>query len=264
MTKPVVLSIAGSDSCGGAGIQADIKTIAAHKMYAETAITALTAQNTLGVQGVVETSPEFVAMQIQAVFDDIRPDAVKTGMVGSAGIVEAIAETLAANKAENIVVDPVMVATSGAALMADDAVQALIEKLLPLALVVTPNIPEAKVLTGLDIQDHDDMMAAAHAIQKLMKGGWVLVKGGHMKGDADDLLLTEHGRDVWLEARRIDTPNTHGTGCTLSAAIACGLAAGFEPQASISKAKAYLTGALENDPGMGKGPGPLDHMWNCQ
>ncbi|ACU94631.1 phosphomethylpyrimidine kinase [Cryptobacterium curtum DSM 15641] len=259
---PAVLSIAGSDSSGGAGIQADIKTITAQRLYAETVITALTAQNTLGVTAVQNATPEFVLQQIDTVFDDIRPDAVKIGMVSSAEIAHAIASGLTRVKASNIVLDPVMVATSGAALLADDAVQVLIDELLPLADIVTPNIPEAQVLSGIEITSAADMLAAAQAIQRKMnQGKWVLVKGGHLDDGANDLLLTEHGREVWLHHRRIDTPNTHGTGCTLSSAIACGLAQGFDMQAAVSKAKQYLSGALENNPNMGKGTGPLDHMW---
>ncbi len=259
---PAVLSIAGSDSSGGAGIQADIKTITAQRLYAETVITALTAQNTLGVTAVQNATPEFVLQQIDTVFDDIRPDAVKIGMVSSAEIAHAIASGLTRVKASNIVLDPVMVATSGAALLADDAVQVLIDELLPLADIVTPNIPEAQVLSGIEITSAADMLAAAQAIQRKMnQGKWVLVKGGHLDDGANDLLLTEHGREVWLHHRRIDTPNTHGTGCTLSSAIACGLAQGFDMQAAVSKAKQYLSGALENNPNMGKGAGPLDHMW---
>lgn len=259
---PAVLSIAGSDSSGGAGIQADIKTITAHTLYAETVITALTAQNTLGVQAVQEATPEFVSQQIDSVFEDIRPAAIKIGMVSSPLLVHAIAEGLVRHQAENIVLDPVMVATSGSALMIDGTLQALIEELVPLALIITPNIPEAEVLSGLSIKEPKDMVSAAHKIQEKMKAGkWVLVKGGHLKDTADDLLLTEHGREVWLNRRRINTPNTHGTGCTLSSAIACGLARGFDIQAAVSKAKHYLTGALESDPCMGKGSGPLDHMW---
>ena len=259
---PAVLSIAGSDSSGGAGIQADIKTITAQRLYAETVITALTAQNTLCVTAVQNATPEFVLQQIDTVFDDIRPDAVKIGMVSSAEIAHAIASGLTRVKASNIVLDPVMVATSGAALLADDAVQVLIDELLPLADIVTPNIPEAQVLSGIEITSAADMLVAAQAIQRKMnQGKWVLVKGGHLDDGANDLLLTEHGREVWLHHRRIDTPNTHGTGCTLSSAIACGLAQGFDMQAAVSKAKQYLSGALENNPNMGKGTGPLDHMW---
>ncbi|WP_283170543.1 bifunctional hydroxymethylpyrimidine kinase/phosphomethylpyrimidine kinase [Curtanaerobium respiraculi] len=259
---PSVLSIAGSDSSGGAGIQADLKTIAAHKLYGETAITAVTAQNTLGVLAVAYLDPAFVSQQIEAVFDDIRPAAVKIGMVGNADIARAVARTLRDVEAENVVLDPVMVATSGSSLMADAAVQAVVDELLPVADIVTPNIPEAAVLSGRRVEAQKDMSAAAQAIQTLMgRGKWVLVKGGHLADCADDLLLTEHGREVWLRRKRVATSNTHGTGCTLSSAIACGLARGFDMQASVSKAKSYLSGALESDPGMGRGSGPLDHMW---
>lgn len=256
-----VLSIAGSDSSGGAGIQADIKTIAAHKLYAETVITALTAQNTTGVYGVVEIDPAFVAQQIDVVFDDIRPRAVKIGMVSSAAIIEAIADRLVANAAENIVLDPVMVATSGARLIDDGAVAALMDKLLPLADIVTPNIPEAEVLCGRAISTEDDMEAAAKQLVGKTSGA-VLVKGGHGTERADDVLVTEHGRVVWLRHKRIETENTHGTGCTLSSAIACGLAQDFDMQASVSKAKNYVTGALQYGLSLGRGNGPLNHMWD--
>ena len=257
-----VLSIAGSDSSGGAGIQADIKTIQAHLLFAQTAITALTAQNTTGVYGVFDVPPAFVAQQIDVVFDDIRPDAVKIGMVSSPAIVDAIAEALVRNGAENIVVDPVIVATSGARLISEEAIQTLKEELIPLATVITPNIPEAEVLAQMDITGQHDMVEAAHEVAQLAPGAAVLVKGGHAVEGANDLLLTEHGREVWLKHRRINTPNTHGTGCTLSSAIACGLARDYDVQASIAQAKAYLTGALEKDPQLGKGVGPLNHIWN--
>ena len=258
-----VLSIAGSDSCGGAGIQADIKTITVHGLYAETAVTAVTAQNTVGVQGIVEMTPEFVAQQIRSVFDDIRPDAVKIGMVGSADVVKAIAEELKRYDAKNIVVDPVLQATTGASLAADDVAQALMDYLVPIATIVTPNIPEAALLTGKEVSTPDDMETAASII-KTKTDGAVLIKGGHATGGANDLLLTEHLRVVWLKHKRIKTENTHGTGCTMSASIACGLARDYDTQAAVSKAKAYVTGALENAPGLGAGVGPLNHMWDMQ
>lgn len=259
---PAVLSIAGSDSSGGAGIQADIKTIASRKLYAETVITALTAQNTTGVQGVLPVDPAFIRAQMESVFADIRPDAVKIGMVPTAEAAAAIAEGLVEEGAAHVVLDPVMVATSGATLADSPAVAGIVAHLLPLAEIVTPNIPEAEVLAGFPIATADDREAAARSIQEKMRAGkWVLIKGGHGADAADDLLLTEHGRCVWLRHKLIDTPNTHGTGCTLSSAIACGLASGFDVQASVSKAKQYVTGALECDPGMGRGCGPLDHMW---
>ena len=221
-----VLSIAGSDSSGGAGIQADIKTIAAHRLFAETAITALTAQNTLGVTGVLDVDPAFVAKQIDAVFEDIRPAAVKVGMVSSAAIIEAVADALERHAAANIVVDPVMVATSGARLIGDDAIEALKARLLPLADVVTPNMPEAAVLAGFEVVDEASMERAALRLAEAGTGA-APVKGGHRHDRADDVLVTAEGDVVWLRAPRVDTENAHGTGCTLSSAIACGLAKGL-------------------------------------
>ena len=357
-----VLAIAGSDSSGGAGIQADVKTIAAHGLFAETAITALTAQNTTGVFGVVDVDPEFVARQIDVVFEDIRPAAVKVGMVSSAGIVRAIAQALARNHAENVVVDPVMVATSGARLISDEAAEALVGCLFPLASVVTPNLVEARALSGMDIADERDVCRAADAIARsavpqaerahgdaagtpggtcgdaagapsdacgdggacgdvpvaalagtsgdargsaaAASGGmgdaegappaarsqvsgevppdvWrvpsVLIKGGHSVGEpadadagaggaagdgaADDLLRLPDGTYVWLRGARVDTQNTHGTGCTLSSAIACGLARGQSVQEAVRAAKRYVAGALAAGLDLGRGSGPLDHMW---
>lgn len=255
-----VLSIAGSDSSGGAGIQADIKTIAAHHLFAETAITALTAQNTTGVFGVMDVDPDFVASQIDAVFDDIRPDAVKIGMVSSAAIAVAIAERLEAHGARNIVVDPVMVATSGSRLIDDDAIEALKARLIPLADIITPNIPEAEVLCGFPIDHEDDMERAARRLV-LLGGGAVLVKGGHGRQGANDVLVTRDGQTIWLRHARIDTPNTHGTGCTLSSAIACGLAEGNDMPSAVRSAKDYVSGALAAGLDLGRGSGPLDHMW---
>lgn len=254
-----VLTIAGSDSSGGAGIQADIKTITAHKMYAMSAITALTAQNTTGVYGISEVSPEFVAQQIDCIFNDIRPDSVKIGMVSSSAIIETIVQKLKEHKAENIVVDPVMVATSGSKLISDEARDTLINKLLPIATVITPNIPESEVLCGFEIKDEDGMVRAAEKIAESFKGA-ILVKGGHLVNDAIDLLY-ENGRSSWFSSERIDNPNTHGTGCTLSSAIACNLAAGYSLEDSIRNAKEYLTGALRAMLDLGKGSGPLDHMY---
>ena len=255
-----VLSIAGSDSSGGAGIQADIKTIQAHHLFAQTAITALTAQNTTGVYGVLDVDPSFVEQQIDVVFDDIRPDAVKIGMVSSAGIVDAIVSALARNAAENIVVDPVMVATSGAELSSDAAVIALREKLIPLATVITPNIPEAEALFGAQIDGPEAQETAARAIAGAT-GVAVLVKGGHGANDANDVLARPDGSLTWFDGERIDTQNTHGTGCTLSSAIACGLAEGLTLEQSISQAKRYLTGALAAGLDLGRGSGPMDHMY---
>ena len=256
-----VLSIAGSDSSGGAGIQADIKTIEALGLFAQTAITALTAQNTTGVAGVFDSSPEFVRAQIDAVFDDIRPDAVKIGMVSSAALVRAIAEGLRAHGASNVVVDPVMVATSGSALMGEGVKDVLVSELFPMADVVTPNIPEAEALTGMSIGTKGDMERAARKIALLTKGA-VLIKGGHDidGGRADDLLYSG-GECAWLLGERIDTENTHGTGCTLSSAIACGLAEGRDVRDAVARAKRYVAGALAAGLTLGRGCGPLDHMW---
>lgn len=257
-----VLSIAGSDSSGGAGIQADIKTIAAHHLFAQTAITALTAQNTTGVYGVHDIPAEFVEQQIDIVFDDIRPDAVKIGMVSSAAIVRAIASALKRNGARNIVVDPVMVATSGSNLASDKAVAELRQTLVPMADVITPNIPEAEVLYGAHIADAGGQEQAAYEIAKAT-GVSVLVKGGHGENDANDVLARPDGSVHWFRAQRIENPNTHGTGCTLSSAIACGLAQGLSLEAAVKQAKAYLSGALAAQLDLGKGSGPLDHMWQA-
>ena len=258
-----VLSIAGSDSSGGAGIQADIKTIAAHRLFAETAITALTAQNTLGVTGVLDVDPAFVAKQIDAVFEDIRPAAVKVGMVSSAAIIEAVADALERHAAANIVVDPVMVATSGAKLLRDDAIGTLKAALLPLAEVVTPNIPEAEILSGLEIKGAEDMEAAARKISAEF-GCAVLCKGGHQTNDANDLLCRPDGETRWFLGRRIDNPNTHGTGCTLSSAIAANLAKGFCLEDSVERAKTYLSGALAAMLDLGRGSGPMDHAFDIK
>ena len=255
-----VVSIAGSDSSGGAGIQADIKTIAAHHLYAETVITALTAQNTLGVTGVHEVPAAFVSEQIDAVFSDIRPDAVKIGMVSSAEIIRAIAAGLDRWHAENIVVDPVMVATSGARLIGEDAISALVEELLPRASVITPNIPEVQVLCGRELSDEQSWERAALALAQSLSVD-VLVKGGHGAHDANDVLATQEGAIHWFRHEAIATSNTHGTGCTLSSAIACGLACGLAVPEAVSAAKEYLTGALSAGLDLGQGSGPLDHMW---
>ena len=254
------LSIAGSDSCGGAGIQADIKTITLNGVYAMSAITALTAQNTTGVRGVYEVSPEFLGHQIDAVFEDIRPDAVKIGMVSSTALIEMIAEKLSFHKAENIVVDPVMVATSGARLISEDAVSVLKEKLLPLACVITPNIPEAEVLADMKICDKNSMEKAAEFIGQKY-GVCVLVKGGHSINDATDILY-RNGSFISFEGKRINNPNTHGTGCTLSSAIAANLAKGYSVEDAVQKAKAYISGALSAMLDLGKGSGPMDHAFD--
>ena len=255
-----VLTIAGSDSSGGAGIQADIKTITAHRMYAMSAITALTAQNTTGVYGILDSGAEFTALQIDCIFKDIRPDAVKIGMVSNAETIAVIADKLTEYKAENIVVDPVMVATSGSNLMKDGSVQALVERLFPLASVITPNIPEAEILSGIKINSADDMISAAKKIVPQTSGA-VLIKGGHLTDTADDLLYID-GRAEWFSAPRVDNPNNHGTGCTLSSAIACNLAAGCCISESVKNAKKYITDALNAGLDLGHGSGPLNHMHN--
>ena len=255
-----VLSIAGSDSSGGAGIQADIKTIQAHHLFAQTAITALTAQNTTGVYGVLDVEPAFVAQQIDVVFEDIRPDAVKIGMVSSPAIVDAIVDALVRNGAANIVVDPVMVATSGSELSSNEAVVALREKLIPLATVITPNMPEAEVLFGAHIENAADQERAAVEIARAT-GVAVLIKGGHGENDANDVLARPDGTVTWFEGERVDTANTHGTGCTLSSAIACGLAVGKPLDEAVKSAKDYIIGALSAGLDLGRGSGPMDHMW---
>ena len=252
------LTIAGSDSSGGAGIQADLKAMTMNGVFAMSAITALTAQNTTGVSGIYEVTPEFLAQQIDAVFTDIRPDAVKIGMVSSAPLIETIAERLRFYKAEHIVVDPVMVATSGSDLIASDAVRTLCRELFPLAEVITPNRHEAEVLSGMSIHDRSDMVSAARAIADNYHCN-VLLKGGHSDTDADDLLVFCQGGEHWFAGQRIVNPNTHGTGCTLSSAIAANLAKGFELVDAIARAKAYLTDALNAQLDLGHGSGPLDH-----
>lgn len=303
--KAKVLTIAGSDCSGGAGIQADLKTMMAHDVYGMSVITALTAQNTTGVYGIRETPPEFVAQQIDCVFQDIRPDAVKIGMVSDGGIIEAIAEKLVQYQAENIVIDPVMVSTSGHRLMSEQAMQVFAEKLLPLGAIITPNLPEAEVLYQYEtcvgirnqeisqwreirggcrepegsqqyktcggyrepevsrphdsfrIESEDSMKKAAEKIVRRY-GGALLIKGGHLYGDAADLLC-ENGNFYWFRTERINNPNTHGTGCTLSSAIACNLAKGKTIRESVYAAKAYVTGALRAGLNLGRGAGPLDH-----
>lgn len=268
---PAVLSIAGSDSSGGAGIQADIKTVTAHRLFAETAITAITAQNTRGVTAVQDISPDIVAAQIDAVFDDIRPAAVKIGMVSSAAIINAIADRLEAWDAQNVVLDPVMVATSGARLIAEDAAEALTERLFPLATVITPNIPEAAALLDYVIDSERTQQNAAVLLARRF-GCAALVKGGHFVNEANDVLAepapaNDEGERVgdplttWFRHKRIETANTHGTGCTLSSAIACALAQGMTLPDAVNAGKAYLTGALAAGLDLGAGSGPVNHMW---
>jgi hydroxymethylpyrimidine/phosphomethylpyrimidine kinase len=251
------LTIAGSDTIGGAGIQADIKTMTVNGVYAMSVITALTAQNTLGVTGIMEVNPEFLALELDAVFNDIFPDAVKIGMVSSEKLIEVIADRLKQYKAKNIVVDPVMVATSGSKLIKSSAVNSLCLNLLPLATLVTPNIPEAEVLSGIAVKTEKDMITAAEIIYKKYKCN-VLCKGGHLTDSANDLLYS--GNDcIWFKGKKINNPNTHGTGCTLSSAVASNLAKGLDLKTSIQCAKEYLTASLNAMLSLGKGNGPLQH-----
>ena len=256
------LSIAGSDSSGGAGIQADMKTMSAHGIYAMTAITALTAQNTTGVTSILEVPPSFLSDQLDAVFTDIFPDAVKIGMVSSAALIRVIAQKLQQFGARHIVVDPVMVATSGARLMQDEALGTLKSELLPLAEVVTPNIPEAEILSGMKISSAEDMEKAAKYISEAYHCA-VLLKGGHDLNDANDLLYRD-GAAKWFYGRRIHNPNTHGTGCTLSSAIASNLACGMALDEAVRRAKEYISGALAAMLDLGQGRGPMNHLFDLK
>ena len=256
------LTIAGSDSSGGAGIQADIKTMTMNGVFAMSAITALTAQNTTGVTGILNATPDFLEKELDAIFTDIFPDAVKIGMVSSAELITVIAEKLKAYGAKHVVVDPVMVATSGAKLLEDDAIDTLKEKLLPLAEVLTPNIPEAEILAGMKIESPTDMETAARTISETY-GCAVLCKGGHDLNDANALLWKD-GAGRWFKGRRIANPNTHGTGCTLSSAIASNLAKGYGLDESVEKAKAYISGALAAMLDLGHGSGPMDHAFDIR
>ena len=256
------LSIAGSDSCGGAGIQADIKTMTLNGVYAMSAVTALTAQNTTGVSAILEADADFLEKEINAVFEDIFPDAVKIGMVSSSALIEVIAQRLKFYQAKNIVVDPVMVATSGARLINDSAISTLKEKLLPIANIITPNIPETEVLSGMKISDKNDMEKAAVSIGEKFKCA-VLVKGGHSINDADDILYS-NGKITYFKGKRIDNPNTHGTGCTLSSAIAANLAKGYSLEKSVERAKEYISGALGAMLDLGRSSGPMNHAFDLK
>ena len=259
MKMKTALSIAGSDCSGGAGIQADLKTMTMNGVYAMSVITALTAQNTTGVRSILESTPDFLKDQLDAVFQDIRPDAVKIGMVASSALIRVIADRLRFYRAPNVVVDPVMVATSGSSLMKNDAVQTLIEELLPICTLVTPNIPEAQVLSGITIETKTDMITAAKFIGDSFKCS-VLLKGGHSINDANDLLYS-NGELNWFEGKRIDNPNTHGTGCTLSSAIAANLANGCSLTDSVRRSKTYICGALAAMLDLGQGSGPMHHAF---
>lgn len=276
MKKKCVLTIAGSDSSGGAGIQADLKTMSAFGVYGMSAITSLTAQNTTGVYGILDCTPQMLQKQLDCVFEDIYPDAVKIGMVSSAALIETIAEALQRHGAGNIVLDPVMVSTSGSSLLSGDAIDTLVSKLFPLASLITPNIPEAEALGGMKIAGQADMERAAGLISEKYGVPAVLIKGGHNVNDANDLLYEsaagkaapdtqafggKRGFIHWFHGMHIDNDNTHGTGCTLSSAIACGLAEGYSMKDSIAAAKAYISGALKAGLDLGSGSGPLWHMW---
>ena len=251
------LTIAGSDSSGGAGIQADIKTMIVNGVYAMSAISALTAQNTTGVMDIMEVTPKFLKEQLEAVITDIRPDAIKVGMVSSSKLIEVIVEEIQKHQLKNIVVDPVMVSTSGAPLLQEEAMDALCNQLFPLADVITPNIPEAEILTGHPIRTVEDMEQAATDMHEKYACS-ILLKGGHKINDANDLLVTQNGM-TWFKGKRIDNPNTHGTGCTLSSAIASNLAKGYSMEDSVQYAKNYISLALEDMLDLGKGSGPMNH-----
>ena len=253
------LTIAGSDSSGGAGIQADIKTMTANGVYAMSAITALTAQNTLGVKSIMEVTPEFLEEQLDCIFTDIYPDAIKTGMVSSKILIEMIGTKLREYRAGNIVIDPVMVATSGAKLISDNAIETMKKELFPMATVITPNIPEEEVLSGISIKSEEDMIRAAKIIYETY-GCAVLCKGGHQVNNANDLLY-QKGTYRWFYGKRIENPNTHGTGCTLSSAIASNLAKGHSLEQSVENAKEYISGALSAMLDLGKGSGPMNHAF---
>lgn len=252
-----ILTIAGSDSSGGAGIQADIKTITAHKMYAMSVITSLTAQNTNGVFGILNTPSEFTAQQIDCVFSDIYPNAVKIGMLSTSENILTVSERLKYYNAENIVVDPVMISTSGHSLISDDAKEVLVNKLFPLATLITPNIPEAECLSDMKIRNFSDAITSANCIYKKFKVN-VLLKGGHSSSKADDILV-HNGNQIIIHGNIINSDNTHGTGCTLSSAIACNLASGNSLEICIKNAKKYLENAMSTGLNLGKGNGPLNH-----
>jgi len=261
--RPRALTIAGSDSGGGAGIQADLKTFAAFGVYGMSAVTAVTVQNTEGVSGYEELSPQTVADQIRAVVSDIGVDAAKTGMLASAAIVEAVADAVAETRVPNLVVDPVFMSKHGHPLLADDAVKALRERILPLAVLVTPNLPEASGLAGFRVDSAATMKEAAEAIRSFGPGA-VLVKGGHLSGDRSDDLFFDGTRLLWVEAERIDTPNTHGTGCVLSSAIAAHLARGDDLLDAVRKGKAFVTEAIRHALDIGQGIGPVDPIWGIR
>lgn len=253
-----VLSVAGSDSCGGAGIQADIKTISAFRQYAMTVVTAVTAQNSLGVRLVNAVDPEMVRAQLECVFEDMFPDAVKTGMLLNGSNVNITADIIKEYKAQNVVCDTVIMSTSGKPLIDEDGLDIFVKRLMPLADVITPNIPEAQKLCGMKIDTVKDMENACTVLSGMVKGA-VLIKGGHLDGEAVDILYAD-GKFHYFSSKRIDNKNTHGTGCTLSAAIACGLAEGLGAADAVKKAKDYITKAIGNKLELGHGYGPLWHF----
>ncbi len=265
---PIALTIAGSDSGGGAGIQADLKSFSANRVYGASVITALTAQNTMGVTGIHDVPPEFIIEQIDAVFSDLEVDAVKIGMLSQVGVIEAVAETLEKHSAKNIVLDPVMVATSGDLLLAPEAVSAIKSILLPIADLITPNLHEADQLTGEALAETDEAMEAQGAQLKAAGAKAVLMKGGHGSSkEAADLLISNGGTQ-WFRTPRIATSNTHGTGCSLSSAIAANLAHGVSMVEAVSRSKEWLTGALaaSDQLSVGKGSGPVHHfheLWSA-
>jgi hydroxymethylpyrimidine/phosphomethylpyrimidine kinase len=254
-----VLTVAGTDPSGGAGLHADLKTFTAHGVYGMGVVTAIVAQNTRGVYAIEKVSPGMVAAQLEAVFDDIVPDAVKIGMVPDADAIAAIARVLRKYRPRLVVIDPVMVSTSGHRLLGAGAESALVAELFPLAALVTPNVPEAEALCGFSVVTRDDMERAGAAIRRFGPGA-VLVKGGHLAGSCDDFLSGD-SVSRWYRAPRVDTKNTHGTGCTLSAAIAANLAGGSNLDEAVERGKAYLFGALSRGLDLGKGSGPVDHCW---
>lgn len=259
----VALTIAGSDCSGGAGIQADLKAMMSNGVYGMSAITALTAQNTTGVTAISTVAPEFLAAQLDAIFTDIFPDAIKIGMVSDVHLIETIADKLVEYKVKNVVVDPVMVATSGSKLLQDEAIESLQNKLFPLAKIVTPNITEAELLSGMTIKAAKDMETAAAIIGNKFQCA-VLCKGGHSLNDANDFLWLPKGSGKWLNGRRIDNPNTHGTGCTLSSAIAANMAKGLELTKAVERAKDYLSNILEGMLDLGAGSGPMNHTYGLE
>ncbi len=257
-----VLTIAGSDCSGGAGIQADLKTITVHGLYGESVITALTAQNTMGVTDVMPVPPKFLEKQLSCIFSDIVPDAVKIGMIPGIEQMQVICDCFQKYYPKHVVIDTVMVSTSGRNLMEPEAVEYYKKHLLPLADIYTPHIPETELLTARSIKTREERLAAAKELSKQYPGA-VLLKGGHAGKHADDLLFIQ-GREIWFPQKHIENSNTHGTGCTLSSAIACGLAKGLGIEESVRRAKEYITGAIADGMNLGKGNGPLNHMYQIQ